>query len=331
MQSCQFKRREFITLLGGAAVWPVAAGAQQAAMPVIGYLAQGKPEGGAPLVAAVRRGLREAGLVEGKDFVSELRWANNDAYRLPELVTDLVQRRVAVIITLGTAAAARAAKAAATEVPVVFAHGTDPVRAGLVSSLNHPGGNITGITTMSLDLGEKWVGLLHELLPAAKRFAVLVNVENAEAARLLITGAQTAAFVIGMQTEIVFASSEHEIDDAFAGLGARSQGLIIHPEVLFLQNRGRLAALAIREKLPALYALRDFPEAGGLMSYGSSLIEAHRKAGAYAGRILKGEKPGDLPVERATKFDFVINLKTARAIGVDIPATLLARADEVIE
>jgi putative ABC transport system substrate-binding protein len=324
------RRREVITLLGGSAAWSLSARAQ-APLPVIGYLSQGGPDEGAALVAAVRRGLGEVGIVEGKDVTSEFRWANNDTYRLPELVTGLVQRRVAVIITLATAAAALAARAATTEVPIVFAHGTDPVKAGLVSSLNHPGGNVTGISTMSLDLGEKWVGLLHELLPAAKRLAVLVNVENAEAARLMITGAQTAAFVIGMQTEIVFATSEHEIDVALAGLGARSQAVIIQPDVLFLQNLDKIAALAMREKMPALFSLRDFPRAGGLMSYGSSLIEACRKAGIYAGRILKGEKPGDLPVERATKFDFVINLKTAKAIGIDIPPTMLARADEVIE
>jgi putative ABC transport system substrate-binding protein len=327
------KRREFITLLGGTvAAWPLEARAQQPAVPVIGYLAQGTSEGTAALVDAVRKGLGEAGIVEGKDVTSELRWAGNVADRLPGLAVDLIQRRVAVIVALDTVAAARAAKAATTEIPIVFAGvGTDPVQAGLVASLNRPGGNVTGISTMNSDIGPKWVGLLHELLPAAKRFAVLVNIANAEVARSIITGTQGATLMIGMQCEILFASNEDEIDAALSGLGDRSQALIIQTDVLFLQHREKLAALAIREKLPALYALRDFPNAGGLMSYGSSWLDAHRQGGVYAGRILKGEKPGDLPVQRATKFDLVINLRTAKTIGIDIPATLLARADEVIE
>jgi putative ABC transport system substrate-binding protein len=326
-------RRELLAALGSAAVaWPLAARAQQSAMPVIGYLAQGTSEGTAALVDAVRKGLGEAGIVEGKDVTSELRWAGNVADRLPGLAVELIQRRVAVIVALDTVAAARAAKAATTEIPIVFAGvGTDPVQAGLVASLNRPGGNVTGISTMNSDIGPKWVGLLHELLPAAKRFAVLVNIANAEVARSIITGTQGATLMIGMQCEILFASNEDEIDAALSGLGDRSQALIIQTDVLFLQHREKLAALAIREKLPALYALRDFPNAGGLMSYGSSWLDAHRQGGVFAGRILKGEKPGDLPVQRATKFDLVINLRTAKTIGIDIPATLLARADEVIE
>jgi putative ABC transport system substrate-binding protein len=217
------------------------------------------------------------------------------------------------------------------EIPIVFALGSDPVQAGLVYSLNRPGGNVTGISTMNLDLGSKWVGLLRELLPTAKRFAVLVNIANAGSARPLITGTQTAALTIGMQIEFVFVSIEEEIDAAFAGLGARSQGLIIHPDTLFTQHREKLAALAIREKLPAIYSTRNFPQAGGLMSYGSSFLDAQRQAGVYAGRILKGAKPGELPVQRATKFDFVVNLKTAKALGLTIPETLLATADEVIQ
>ena len=324
-------RRAFITLLGGAVAWPLAARAQQPAMPVVGFLSHGTPEGTASFVAAVRKGLGEAGLVEGKDVTSAVRWARHDADRLPALAADLVQRRVALIVTLDTVAAARAAKAATTEIPIVFALGTDPVQAGLVASLNRPGGNITGISTMNLDLGSKWIGLLHELLPAAKRFAVLVNIENADSARSIITRTQEAALALGTQTEILFASNEREIDAALAGLGARAQALILHPDVLFTQNLEKLAALAIREKLAALYSTRNFPQAGGLMSYGSSFLEAQRQAGVYVGRILKGEKPGELPVQRASKFDFVINLKTAKTIRIDIPTTLLARADEVIE
>jgi putative ABC transport system substrate-binding protein len=266
---------EFIALFGSSAVtWPIAAGAQTAPPPVIGYLAQGTPEGTAALVAAVRKGLSEAGIVEGKDVKSELRWARNDGDRLPGLAADLVQRRVAAIIALDTIAAARAAKAATTEIPIIFTIGTDPVQAGLVPSLNHPGGNVTGFSTMNLDLGSKWVGLLHELLPAANRFAVLVNIGNAEAARSIITSAQGAALTLGLQSEILFASNDREIDVAVAGLGAHSQALMMQSDVLFAQNAEKLAALAIREKLPALYSLSDFPKAGGLMSYGSSFIDA---------------------------------------------------------
>ena len=324
------RRRDFIkAFVGSAAALPLAARAQSVP-PMIGYLAEGKPEGTAALVAAVRNGLGEAGFVEGKDYISEFRSAGGDANLLPGLATELVQHRAAVIMTLDTLAAARAAKAVTTMVPIVFATGADPVKARLVESLNRPSGNITGISSMNLELGSKWVGLVHELLPAAKRIAILVNIENADAARLMITGTQEAAFSMGLQTEIVFASNEGEIEPALSGLGAQSQALIIQPDVAF-QNSEEVATLAVREKLPALAAQREFAKAGGLMSYGSSFVEAHRLAGAYVGRILKGEKPGDLPVQRATKFDFVINLKTAKAIGLDIPPTLLARADEVIE
>ena len=329
------RRREFIAGLGGAATWPLAARAQKAAKttlpPIVGFLAQGAPEASAGFVAAVRQGLAEAGLVQGKDFTSEFRWARHNADQLPGLATNLVQRRVAVIITLDTITAARAAKAATTEIPIVFALGTDPVQASLVASLNRPGGNVTGISTMNLDLGSKWVGLLHELLPGAKHIAVLVNIENADSARAIMTTTQAAARMLSMQTEILFASTEREIDDALAGLGARSQAVMLQPDVLFTQHLEKLAALAIREKLPALYSTRNFPEAGGMMSYGSSFAEAHRRAGAYAGRILKGDKPADLPVVLPTKFELVINLKTAKALNLAVPPGLYAIADEVIE
>jgi putative ABC transport system substrate-binding protein len=322
------RRRNFISLIGTAAAWPLAARAE---LPIVGYLSQGTAEATADLIANVRLGLKETGLIEGANFTSELRFANNDADRLPGLVLDLVRRRVSVILVVDTVPAARAAKAATSEIPVVFATGTDPVQSGLVANLNHPGGNVTGITTMNLDLGSKWVELLRELVPNAKRFAILVNIENGGSARLLITGTQEAALAFGLQTEIIFASSDGEIDQAFAGLGARSQALIIHPDVLFRQRLQKLADLAIRKKLPALFALREFPKVGGLISYGSSFNDAHRLVGIYAARILKGEKAGDLPVQRASKFDLILNMKTAKAIGLDIPATFLARADEVIE
>ena len=326
------RRRDFIKVTVGSVVaWSLGARAQQPTMPIVGYLGLGGPEGGADIVAAIRKGLGEVGLVEGKDFTSEFRWARYDADRLPALAADLVQRRVAVIIAFGAPVTARAARVATTEIPIVFATGTDPVRAGLVASLNRPGGNLTGTTTMNLDLGSKWVGLLHELLPAARDFAVLVNTVNGDSARRLITDTQAAGRSLGIRTEFLFASVESEIDAALDGLAARSQALIIHPDILFLQNSVKLAALAIHEKLPTIYAIRDFPAAGGLMSYGSSFFDANRQAGVYAGRILKGEKPSDLPIQQAAKFDFVINLKTAKTIGLDIPPTLLARADEVIE
>jgi putative tryptophan/tyrosine transport system substrate-binding protein len=326
----EIRRRSFLALLGGAvALAPLAAHAQSP--PVIGFLAQGTPEATAAFVAAVRDGLADTGLVEGTDYTSEFRSARGDADRLPGLAAELVQRRVAVIMVLDTGAAVRAAKLATTQIPIVFVLGYDPVKAGFVASLNQPGGNITGISTMSLEIGPKWVGLLHELLPAAKRIAVLVNIENADGARFIIANTQEAGFSIGLQTEIVFAGNEDEIAPALAGLGARAQALLIQPDVFFRQHFDKLAALAIREKLPAVFSDPVFAQAGGLMSYGWSYVEAHRPAGVYVGRILKGEKPGDLPVQQATKFDFVLNLKTAKAIGLDIPPTLLARADEVIE
>ena len=328
------RRREFITLLGGAAAtWPLAARAQQPAMPVVGFLS-GRSAGDTTAndLAAFRQGLKETGYIEGQNVAIEYRWAENRPDQLPALAADLVRRPVAVIAAAGGTFSALAAKTATAAIPIVFTSGgDDPVAMGLVASLNRPGGNITGISTMNLDLGSKWIGLLHELLPAAKRFAVLVNIENADSARSIITQTQEAALALGTQTEILFASNEREIDAALVDLGARAQALIMHPDVLFTQNLEKLAALAIREKLAALYSTRNFPQAGGLLSYGSSFRETQRQAGVYAGRILKGEKPGDLPVQRATKFDFVINLKTAKTIGIDIPATLLVRVDEVIE
>jgi putative ABC transport system substrate-binding protein len=310
---------------------PLVAQTQQRSTPVVGFLSQGTPETAAAWVAAVRQGLGETGLVEAKDFTSEFRWANNDPDLLPGLAADLIQRRVAIIVNVGNVGATRAAKAATTEIPIVFAAGVDPVSAGLVPSLNHPGGNVTGITTMNFDIAPKQVGLLRELLPAARRIGTLVNINNPEGARSIITGAQDGAIASGVQNLIFFASNDHDIDAAFAGLGGRIQALIMGPDVFFTQNLRKLAALAIREKLPTTYALPDFPKAGGLMSYGSSFTDAHRQAGVYAGRILKGEKPGDLPIQRATKFELLLNLSTAKSIGLDIHPMLLARADEVIE
>jgi putative tryptophan/tyrosine transport system substrate-binding protein len=325
------RRREFITLLGGAAATGPLAARAQTSLPVVGYLAQGAPEGTGPLTDAVREGLGKAGFVEGKDYAAEFRWARGDADQLPRLAVDLVQRRVAMIVALDTVAAARAAKTATAEIPVLFTVGADPVEAGLVGSLNHPGGNVTGISTMSTEIAPKWVGLLRELLPAAKRFALLVNYTNGEVTKSMISGAQDAVLPLGLQTEVVFASSERDIDSALRNLGSRAQVLLIQPDILFRRNFGAVAASAMREKLLAIASDREFPRAGGLMSYGSSFVDAHRDVGVYAGRILKGERPGDLPVQRSTKFEFVVNLKAAKEADVEIPATMLARADEVIE
>jgi putative ABC transport system substrate-binding protein len=324
------RRREFITLLGGAAVgWPLAARAQQA-MPVIGFLYAGSPEPSAHLVAAFRKGLTETGYVEGQNVAIEFRWARNEIDRLPELVADLVQRRVAVIVSPGSSTAPVAAKAATASIPIVFSMGGDPVQAGLVASFNQPGGNVTGISSMNTELGSKRLGLLHELVPNAQRFAALLI--HSPAYQPLLRDVQAGAASIGRPIDILYASTSREIDAAFAVMvQKRIEALVLTPGPLFNNNRVQLATLAARHALPAIFSSREFAEAGGLMSYGPSITEEFRQTGIYCGRVLKGEKPADLPVMRATKFEFIINLQTARAFGVDVPPTLLARADEVIE
>jgi len=325
------RRREFITLLGGgAAAWPIAARGQQAAMPVIGYLSVTAPEASQPFIAALRKGLSETGYVEGRNVAIEYRWAHNEHDRLPELAADLVRRQVAVIATSSTPAAL-AAKAATTTIPIVFSGGADPVQSGLVASLNRPGGNVTGLSSMNTDLIGKRLGILHELLPVAARFAVLVD-PNAANAESTITDAQAAAAAIGRQIEVLTASSNREIDAAFASLvQKRIEVLLVSPHTLFFNRRVQLVTLGVRHAAPAIYPTREFVEAGGLMSYGSSVPDIQRQVGIYVGRILKGEKPADLPVVRPTKFELVINLQTARLLGIEVPATLLAIADEVIE
>jgi ABC-type uncharacterized transport system substrate-binding protein len=326
-------RRHFITLLGGAAAaWPLAARAQQAAKSVIGYLEAGSPEASANLVAAFRKGLSEAGYVEGRNVAIEFRWAHNENDRLPDLAADLVHRRVDVIVTTVSAPASLAAKAATTTIPVIFSTGADPVAVGLVASLNRPGGNVTGATTMSTELMPKRLELLNELLPGATRFAVLVNPSNRFGSEPAITDARAAAVALGRQIDVFTASSNRDIDIAFGILTQeRANAVVIAPDALFDSRRVQLAILAARHQLPALHWKREFAEAGGLMSYGSNVSDAVRQTGIYAGRILKGERPADLPVLRPTKFEFVVNLQTARTLGIDIPPTLLARADEVIE
>jgi len=325
-------RRAFITFLGGAAVaWPVAANAQQSAMPVIGYLYSGAPETSANFLAAFRKGLSDLGFSEGRNLEIEYRWALNEPERLPELAADLVRRRVSVIAAPGTPAAALAAKAATTTIPIVFRTGSDPVQLGLVASLNRPGGNVTGVSAMTWEIGTKRVGLLHELLPGAARFAGLVD-RTDPFAESLIGDVRAAASSIGRQIEFVTVNTSREIDTAFASLvQKRPDALLVIPQGLFINRRVQLVTLATRHGLPAIYPAREFTEIGGLMSYGSSPTDQYRQAGIYTGRVLKGEKPADMPILRASKFELIINLQTAKVFGIDVPPTLLARADEVIE
>jgi putative ABC transport system substrate-binding protein len=325
-------RRAFITLIGGAAAaWPFAARAQQTAMPVIGLLHPGWPEANAKYVAGFRKGLAESGYVEGRDVAIEYRWGQGDSGRLPELASDLTSRRVAAIVTPGSVAAGLAAKAATGTIPIVYASGADPVQAGLVASLNRPGGNVTGISAMNLGLAAKHFGLLHQLLHRDARFALLINPAN-PLSQSVTAEVQAAASAMGQRLEIVTASTTRDLTPAFRGaVQKRADALLISGEPLFTNRLVQLATLAAHHGMPAIYTVREFAEAGGLMSYGSNWTEMFRQAGNYAGRILKGAKPADLPILRATKFELVINQQTAEALGLEIPATLLALADEVIE
>jgi putative ABC transport system substrate-binding protein len=326
------RRREFITLLGSAAAWPLAAHAQQPALPVIGFLHSASAAAYAAPLAAFRKGLSEAGYVEGQNVAIEYRWAEGQNDRLPALAAELVRRRVTVIVTPGSTAATLAAQAATATIPIVFIIGANPVKIGLVASLNRPGGNATGINDFGVEIGAKRLGLLHELLPGAARFGVLVNPDNPFITEYFVTELQMAASAIGRQIEVVTASTNGDIDTAFATLvKKRADALLISPDALFVTRRVQLIMLAVRHTLPALYHRRELAEAGGLMSYGSDLSDQYRQTGLYVSRILKGEKPAEMPVQLPTKFEFVINLQTAKTIGLDIPPTLLARADEVIE
>ena len=324
------KRRHFITLLGGAAAaWPLAARAQQPAMPVVGFLHSGDPNVDADLAAVFRNGLREAGYIEGQNVAIEYRWARNNNSKLPELIDDLVRRRVAVIAATGNPATRVAA--ATKTIPVVFTIGFDPVQAGIVASLARPGANITGITTLNGLIGTKWLGLFHDLLPSATRFAVLIN-PNHRDEESIAENTKPAASAKGWQIETVEASTNDEIDTAFDSLvRQRTEALMIAPGAMFRQRLLKLATLATRHAIPAIYPIPQFAEAGGLMSYGTSYVDIFRQAGVYVGRILKGAKPADLPVLQPTKFEFVINLSTAKALGITFPPGLLAIADRVIE
>jgi putative tryptophan/tyrosine transport system substrate-binding protein len=326
------KRRAFITLLGGAAVaWPLMAPAQQPAMPVIGYLEAGSPDAMAQRLAAFRKGLSETGYVDGQNVGIEFRWAQNESDRLPELAADLVQRRVAVIATPGSAQASLVAKAATTTIPIVFSTGIDPVKSGLAASLNRPGGNVTGIVSMTGELGAKQLGLLQELLPGATRFAVLANLNN-PITESIIKDVRSAALAVGWQIDVFDVANNRDIDAAFAGLVQKPvDALLVAPDFVFANRRVQLVTAATYHRVPAVYFSREFAEAGGLMSYGASQTDVYRQVGIYTGRILKGERPADLPIVRATKFEFVVNLQTAKTLGFDVPAKLLALADEVIE
>ena len=326
------RRREFITLLGTAATWPLAARAQQQAMPVIGWLHSPSAAGFANFVAAFKKGLSEAGYIDGQNVAIEYRWGEDHNERLPALAAELVRQQVTVIVTPGSTAAALAARAATTTIPIVFLTGADPVKIGLVASHNRPGGNVTGISDIGVELGAKRLGLLHELLPRAARFAVLVNPDNPFITEPFVTELRTAASNIERHIEVVTARTNSEIDTAFATLlKNQADAFLVSPDSLFVARRVQLTTLAARHALPALYHRRELAEAGGLMSYGSNLTDQFRQTGVYAGRILKGEKPAEMPVQLPTRFEFVINLQTAKTLGIEIPATLLARADEVIE
>jgi putative tryptophan/tyrosine transport system substrate-binding protein len=322
------RRREFIAGLGGAAAWPVAARAQQPAMPVIGFLNSQSPDGFAERLRGFRQGLKETGYVEGETVTIEYRWADNQLDRLTVLAADLVRRQVAVIVANGPAAAI--AKAATTTIPIVFLVAEDPVRLGLVASLARPAGNATGMNFFVGELVAKQLSLLRELVPGALRIAVLINPRYASASTT--ADVESATHAMGLQARIFNASHSREINDAFSTIARdHHEALLVGPGPYFVVRRAQLVTLAARHAIPTSYNVRDFVEAGGLMSYGTNAVDAYRQVGVYAGRILKGARPADLPVMQSSKFEFVINLATAMMLGIAVPPTLLARADEVIE
>jgi putative tryptophan/tyrosine transport system substrate-binding protein len=325
------RRRDFITLAGSAAAWPLAARANPLAMPVIGFLGSASPQSYTHVVTAFRQGLKQAGYIEDQNIAIEFRWAQNEMGRLPALAADLVSRAVAVIAASSTPASF-AAKAATTTIPIVFEVGFDPVDVGLVASLNQPGSNLTGVTNLGVEVAQKQLELLHELIPAATSMAFLVNLANRTMGERLSQDAQRAARKLGLQLHVLNASTEGDFDTVFERLvQLRPVPLAIGTETLFVNRSRELGALTVRHAIPASFALREFALAGGLVSYGGSITDAHRLAGFYVGRVLKGDKPADLPVLRATKMELVINLKTARTLGLTVPLTLQAIADEVIE
>jgi putative ABC transport system substrate-binding protein len=327
------RRRTLISLLGGAAAtWPLAVRPQQRAFPVIGLLSSRSPAVDTPLIAVIRQGLNETGFVEGQNVALDYRWADGQYDRLAGLAADLVRQQVAVIVTIGGDTTALAAKAATATIPIVFAGGADPIRSGLVISLHRPGGNSTGVSTFIVEMEAKRLGLLRELQPHATTTAVLVNPGNIPQAEIQASDVQTAARSVGQEITILNASTIRDIDEAFAKLvQMHADALLVAADSLFFTRAAQLVVLAARHAILTVYSRREFAVAGGLMSYGSNINESYRLLGVYAARILKGEKPGDLPIQLPTKFELVVNLSAARALGLEVPPTLLARADEVIE
>jgi len=327
------RRRDFLKVFGGAAAaWPLVARAQSAPMPVIGYLDVGSPDGSAPFVAAFRKGLAGTGKVEGRNVAIVYRWADGRADRLRGLAAELVGQKVDLIATPGSTAAALAAKAVTTTIPIIFAIGADPVAAGLVPSLNRPGGNVTGVATLNAEVGPKRLELLHQVIPAVNIFALLINPTNPVISEPLARDAQAAARKLDIRLHVLRAGNNAEIEAAFTAMqDLKVGGLVIGSDQFFNSRSQRLASLAIQLSLPTVYQYREFTAAGGLISYGASLTDAFQLAGNYAGRILSGEKPADLPVQQSTKVEMTINLKTAKALGLNISDTLIGRADEVIE
>jgi putative ABC transport system substrate-binding protein len=325
------RRRDAITLLGGAAAsWPLAARAQQPAMPVIGFLSGRSQDDSPQVLTAFRQGLKEVGFVEGRNVAIEPRWGENQSDRLSALAADLVRQRVAVIAAID-GPSAQAAKAATATIPIVFEAASDPVEVGLVGGLNRPGGNLTGVTTLAAELGPKRLELLHEMVPAATVIALLMNptFPNAD---ILSRDLQAAARTLGVQLHVLYATTERDFDTVFTTLvQLRAGALVIAPATLFTSRSEQLAALTLQHAVPTIFQYREFAATGGLMSYGSNVTDAYRLVGLYTGRVLKGEKPADLPVQQATKAELIINLKTARTLGLTVPLALLARADEVIE
>ena len=324
-------RRELLAALGGAVAWPLAARAQQPALPVIGFLNQASPDGYRRMVTAFRQGLQESGYVEGRNVAIEYRWAGGHNDRLPAMVAELVQRQVTVIAAT-TTPAALAAKAATTSIPIVFEMGGDPIALGLVASLSRPGGNVTGVTQLNVEVASKRLELLHELLPTAIVTALVVNPTNPAVTEVVLRASQAAAQRLGLDLHVLNASSESDFDGVFANvIQLRAGGLVIGSDAFFNSRSEQLAALALRHAVPTVFENREFVAAGGLAAYSGDVADAYRLAGVYAARILKGEKPGELPVQQATKIQLVLNLKTAKALGITVPLPLLGRADEVIE
>jgi putative ABC transport system substrate-binding protein len=325
------KRREFITLLGGATAWPLTARAQQPAMPVIGFLDSTSPDAITGRLRAFRQGLKDTGIVEGQNVAIEYRWAENQYDRLPALVDDLVRRQVTVIAATSTPAVL-AARTATNTIPIVFFVAADPVQLGLVTNLSRPGGNLTGVVTLNVEVAAKRLELLHELVPTATIVALLVNPTSAALAEPTTRELETAARTLGLELHVLHASSEREIETAFAALvQLRAGALVIGADALFNSRSEQLATLALRHRVPTIYQFREFVSAGGLMAYGSTVLDTYRPLGVYTGRILKGEKPADLPVQQATKVELYINLKTAKTLGITVPLPLSGRADELIE